>query len=267
MKIAMIQMQVKAGDVQANRQRGLALVREAASQADVLVLPEIWTTGYQLKELACWAEEADGPVLSELKEIAKAYGVWIITGSLPVRRTTGITNTMFALAPDGTVAADYDKIHMFSLYGEGRFFQPGAKKTVFSLAETRAGLAICYDIRFPELFRSMALAGAQIVFVAAEWPQVRSDHWRLLNQARALENQVFVIAVNCVGEHKGIIFHGHSLLVSPDGSILAEGSDQEDIVIAEVDLTLIGKTRQALTVWQDRRPDLYEYDGDTGNNA
>lgn len=257
MRIAMIQMLVKAGDVLTNRQRGLTLAREAASHADVLVLPEIWTTGYQLKELTRWAEEVDGSLVSELKEIAKAYGVWIIAGSLPIRRAEGISNTIFVLAPDGNLVADYDKIHMFSLYGEGRFFQPGTKKTVFPLAGTQAGLAICYDIRFPELFRSMALAGAKIVFVVAEWPEVRSNHWRLLNQTRALENQMFIIAVNCVGEHKGLVFHGHSMLVSPDGVILAEGTDQEEIVFGEVDLSIIGKTRQSLTVWEDRRPDLY----------
>jgi predicted amidohydrolase len=257
MKVAMIQMQVKAGDVQANRQRGLALAREAASLADVLVLPEIWTTGYHLKELDRWAEEEDGPTVNELKEIARAHEVWIVAGSLPVRRVEGVTNTMFVLAPNGTIAAQYDKIHMFSLYGEGRFFQPGAKQTVFPLAGTQAGLAICYDIRFPELFRSLTLAGAEVVFVAAEWPAVRSAHWRLLSQARALENQVFIIAVNCVGEHKGIVFYGHSLLVSPEGEILAEGTDKEEIVLGEVDLAAVGKARQSLTVWQDRRPDLY----------
>lgn len=257
MKIAMIQMQVKAGDVLSNRQRGLDLCREAAQKADILLLPEIWTTGYYLKELEQWAEDQNGPTISELKTIARQYSSWIVAGSLPVRRNEGVYNTMFVLSPDGTVAAQYDKIHMFSLYGEGRYFQPGGKRSIVSLNGVQAGLAICYDLRFPELFRSLSLAGAQIIFVAAEWPSVRSDHWRLLNQTRALENQVFVAAVNCVGEHKGITFHGHSLIISPDGVILAEGSDQEEIIISEIDLTTVGKYRQSLSVWQDRRPELY----------
>jgi predicted amidohydrolase len=257
MKIAMIQMQIVAGNVQANRRHGLDLAREAASKADVLVLPEIWTTGYQLKELDRSAEDEDGATMKELKEIAKTHQVWIVAGSMPVRRAEGITNTMFVLSPEGLIAAQYDKIHMFSLYGEGRYFQSGAKRTSFSLAGTQAGLAICYDIRFPELFRSLTQAGVDLVFVAAEWPSVRSAHWRLLNQARAIENQVFVVAVNCVGEHKGIVFNGHSMLISPEGEILAEGTDKEEIIIAEVDLAAVKKARQALTVWQDRRPEMY----------
>lgn len=257
MKVAMIQMQVRAGEVAVNRQRGLELAAKAATQADILLLPEIWTTGYQLNELERWAEAESGPVISALKHIARSGNIWIVAGSLPARSATGITNTMFVVAPDGTLAARYDKIHMFSLYGENRFFQAGSARALFSLPTVKAGLAICYDLRFPELFRSLALAGAELVFVAAEWPQVRSVHWRLLNQARAVENQVFIVATNCVGEHKGLRFAGQSLVVAPDGEIVAEGSDREEIVVADLDLSLIAKTRQAMSVWQDRRPELY----------
>ena len=258
MRIAMIQMEVKAGDVEENRHRGLTLARQAALQAEVLVLPEIWTTGYRLKDLDSWAEEAEGPLLNSLKQIARQHAVWIITGSVPLRRDQGVYNTMLAISPDGVVVAQYDKVHMFSLYGEEKYFQPGNKHALFSLSGTKAGMAICYDIRFPELFRLLAVDGAEIVFVAAEWPQVRSDHWRLLNQSRALENQIYVVAVNCVGEHKGLTFHGHSLVISPEGVILAEGSDKEEIVVADIDLTLVSRARQAMTIWADRRPDLYK---------
>lgn len=258
MKIAMVQMQVKAGEVEVNRRHGLALCREAAGQSDVVMMPEIWTTGYQLKQLDAWAEDEYGPTISGLKQIARQQAAWIVAGSLPLRRADGIFNSTLVFAPDGTIAAQYDKIHMFSLYGESRFFQPGNQCVVFPLPGAQAGLAICYDIRFPELFRSLTMAGADIVFVAAEWPSVRSEHWRLLNQARALENQVYVVAVNCVGEHKGLVFYGHSLLISPDGAVLAEGSDQEEIVVAELDLDHIAEARKLLSVWQDRRPELYK---------
>ncbi|MDU4959778.1 MAG: carbon-nitrogen family hydrolase [Sporomusaceae bacterium] len=257
MKVALLQMQITSGAVPVNRRRGLEMVEKAAAQAEVLVLPEIWTTGYQLKDLALWAEEESGYVISELRHIARLKNSWIIAGSMPLRGKAGITNTMLAIAPDGTIAARYDKIHMFSLYGEGRFFQAGSGRSLFSLAGTQTGLAICYDLRFPELFRSLALAGAELVVVAAEWPEARSAHWRLLNQARAIENQLFVVAVNCVGEHKGLRFGGQSLVVAPDGAIVAEGTGQEEIILADLDISLVEKTRQAMSVWQDRRPELY----------
>lgn len=253
----MIQMNVKAGDVPANRANGLSLARQAAACADVLVLPEIWTTGYHLKELGQWAENEDSSTLKALKEIARENKKWIIAGSLPVRRENGIFNSMYVLGPDGLVAAEYDKIHMFSMYGEAKYFLPGTRRSVCSLNGTVAGLAICYDLRFPELFRSLTADGAQIIVVVAEWPAARRDHWRLLCQTRAIENQVYIVAVNCVGEHKGIVFHGHSLLVSPDGVILAEGDDTEQILCADIDLLEINKVRQRLPVWQDRKPEAY----------
>ena len=257
MKVAMVQMQVIAGEVEVNRRNGLNLCREAAGLADVVVMPEIWTTGYQLKQLEAFSEAETGPIISEIKQIAQQTGAWVVAGSLPLRRSTGIFNTSLAIAPDGTIAAQYDKMHMFSLYGESKYFHAGSKRTVFPLLGTMAGLGICYDIRFPELFRSLTIDGAEIIFVAAEWPSVRSEHWRLLNQTRALENQVYVVAVNCVGAHKGLIFHGHSMIISPDGVILTEGSDKEEIIVSDIDLTYVAEARKNFSVWQDRRPELY----------
>lgn len=257
MKIAMVQMKVIAGDVTANRQHGLELVDQAASRADVVLLPEIWTTGYYLKELDRWAETEQGETFSALKEIARSNQTWIIAGSVPLRLADDIYNAMPAISPEGILVARYEKIHMFSMYGESKYFQSGSRRSVFALNETIAGLAICYDLRFPELFRSLALDGAQIIFLAAEWPVARREHWRLLCQARAVENQVFIVAVNCVGEHRGIIFHGHSLLVSPDGVIVAEGGETEKVIYADIDPAETSRVRERLQVWRDRRPEMY----------
>lgn len=260
MKIAMVQMEIISGAVEHNRQRGLSLAAEAAAQADVVVLPEIWTTGYALRDLGRWAEDESSLTVQRLRDLAQLHSVWIIAGSVPFARQDGIYNTTLVLGPDGSIVTQYDKAHLFSLYNEAKHFQPGRQYSVFDLPGVKAGIAICYDLRFPELFRTLALAGAGIVFVVAEWPLARAEHWRLLNQARAIENQIYVVAVNCVGQHKDIVFHGHSLLVSPDGKVLVEGGAEETIVVAELDLAAIDTTRKAMSVWQDRCTKLYTID-------
>lgn len=260
MKIALVQMEVCSGDVTGNRQRGLALAREAADKADIVVLPEIWTTGYGLRNIEHDAEDENGPTITALKEIAKESRGLIISGSIPFRRNNKIYNGLVVINEQGEIICDYQKIHLFSLFNEANFFAPGEKRCVFETNALKAGAVICYDIRFPELIRSMAMSGAQIIFVPAEWPAARGMHWRLLNQARAVENQVFVCAVNCVGEHRGSPFYGHSLIIDPSGEIVAEGSERQEIVYGEIDLSLIERVRSNMTVWKDRRPELYLHD-------
>ncbi len=257
MKIAMVQMKVIAGDVVANQENGLTHVRRAALNADTIVLPEIWTIGYALKNVAQAAETMDGPVISQLADIARDNSVNIIAGSLPLRVDNQIYNSAIVFDRQGNSTASYNKVHLFSMYGEERFFAPGTTLSLFSLDDMTAGLGICYDLRFPELFRSLALRGAQIVFIPAEWPAARGGHWRTLVQARAIENHMYVCAVNCVGEHKGSSFYGNSLLVSPDGEILAEGGDKEAIIYGEINLEKVLESRQAMPSFNDRRPDVY----------
>lgn len=259
MKVALIQMKVTAGDVEGNRERAFRLVEKAADKekAEVIILPEIWTTGYALRDIESWAEDVTGPTIFGLSYISRKYSVHIITGSIPVRRDGQIFNGASVIAPNGEIIDEYQKIHLFSMMKEERFFTPGARRSVFSINGVKAGLAICYDLRFPELFRSLAIEGAEVIFVPAEWPATRGEHWRLLNQTRALENQVFICAINCSGEHKGQPFYGHSMVVAPTGEVLAEGDSEEAIICCELDVSLVGKTRQAMSVWQDRRPELY----------
>ncbi len=258
MNIAMVQMQVNAGEIADNQAKGLNLIQAAAVNADIIVLPEIWTTGYALKNVALVAETITGPLLTQLAAIARTYSVTIIAGSLPVKIDNRIYNSAIVLNKHGNIAGSYNKVHLFSMYGEERFFSPGNTLGLFALDTMPAGLGICYDLRFPELFRSLALRGAQIVFIPAEWPAARGDHWRTLVQARAIENNMYICAVNCVGEHKGAAFYGHSLLIGPEGRIIAEGGDTEAIVYGAADFTCVTKSRQAISVFSDRRPDVYE---------
>ena len=257
MKVALIQMEVVAGDVAVNRACGLRLAREAASQADVVILPEIWTIGYALRNVEEQAENEHGPTLTGLKEIAQTYQITIISGSIPFRKDEKIFNSAFVINPAGELIASYHKTHLFQFMGEERFFAPGLERCIFPLQGTTAGLAICYDLRFPELFRSLTMDGATVIFLPAEWPAARGEHWRTLVQARAIENQVYLCAVNCVGQHRANPFYGHSLLVGPGGDIIANGGEKEAIVYGEIDPGQVGAIRQTMPVWADRRPELY----------
>lgn len=257
MKVALIQMEVVAGAVAENRERGLRLARKAASKADVVILPEIWTTGYSLRNVEEWAEDETGSTLTGLKEIAQTFHTTIISGSIPFRQGGKIFNSACVMNQAGELIACYHKIHLFQFMGEERFFAPGWERCTFPVYGATAGLAICYDLRFPELFRSLTMDGASVIFVPAEWPGARGEHWRTLVQARAIENQVYICAVNCVGQHRGNPFYGHSLLVSPGGDILAKGGDGEEIVYGEIDLDQVSAIRQTMPVWADRRPKMY----------
>lgn len=256
MKIAMVQMNVISGNIEQNRRHGLELTELAAETADVIVLPELWTSGYSLRQVAEFAEPATGPTLQGLRDIARNKQVVIIGGSFAYRQASSVYNGLFVITKEG-VLADYQKVHLFSMFNEEDFFAAGQKLCLFDLAGQTAGAAICYDLRFPELFRSLALQGATIIFVPAEWPTARGENWRVLVQARAVENQIFICAVNCVGHHKNKPFFGHSLLVGPDGTIVTEGDEQENIFYGEVDFTAVDKTRCSMTILADRREDLY----------
>lgn len=258
MKVALVQMTVVSGDVEGNRRRGVELVQEAAKQAEVVVLPEIWTTGYALRNVADSAEELGGATISQLAAVARSANVTVVAGSIPHKHLGQIYNSVFVISPTGEVVSDYQKLHMCSMYKEHTFFAPGQHRSVFDIGGVKAGVAVCYELRFPELFRSLTMDGAQVIFVPAEWPTARGNHWRVLNQARAIENQVFICAVNCAGQHRSDVFYGHSMVIAPNGEIAAEGAEEkEDIVYCQLDMALVEKVRGSLRVWDDRRPDMY----------
>jgi predicted amidohydrolase len=140
---------------------------------------------------------------------------------------------------------------------EADFLAPGNKLVTIDLPWGRAGLAVCYDLRFPEMFRSYALEGAQLILLSAEWPKPRLEHWRTLLRARAIENQTFVVACNCVGEGGGNVFFGHSMVVDPWGEVIVEGQEHEEVLVAKLDLTRVVEIRRQYPVFADRRAGLY----------
>lgn len=257
MRVALIQMEIALGQPDENRARAAALVREAAQGADLVILPEMWTTGYALKRLRGNLADRDGePTGSLLAGLARECGIYL-AGSTADERDGSVYNSATVYGPDGNRLAEYAKVHLVPMMEEDIYLAPGERLAMADLGGVQAGLAICYDLRFPELFRTLALAGAQLMLIPAEWPLQRLHHWRTLIVARAIENQCFVLACNRVGSDGANQFPGHSMVVDPWGNILAEGGEGEEIVRATLDLSQVADVRFRVPVFRDRRPDLY----------
>ncbi|MEG0798209.1 MAG: carbon-nitrogen family hydrolase [Acidaminococcaceae bacterium] len=257
MKIALVQMNIQEKNKTANVENGLELLQQAVVGNDIVLMPEIWTTGYSLSRLEMEAEELTGPVVQRVQALAQQHKCAVIAGSVPLRLEGKIYNTAIAVNREGAIVSLYSKMHLFGLFHEENFFAAGASYETYQLGEASCATAICYDLRFPELFRRLALKGAQVIFVPAEWPEMRGDVWRLLLQARAMENGIYICAVNCVGTFKGESFYGHSMIVAPDGSIVTEGSGDAGIITGAIDLATIIHVRKRINALADIRPELF----------
>jgi len=256
--IALAQIDVRTAQPEAN----LARAREFAAQAgdagaDLLLLPELWLHGYDLERAGEWAAPLGEGGFAHMAALAQKFGLHM-AGSLMERHAGGVSNTAVLYAPDGTLLGSYRKIHRFRLMQEHHYLAPGDRATLCPTPWGPTGLAICYDLRFPELFRAMALAGAVLFLVPAQWPVRRVDAWFLLARARAVENELIVAACNRVGHDGQVAFPGRSSIVDPWGNVLVEGDDQERLVVAQADLREIRKARRYLTVYEDRRPEAYQ---------
>jgi predicted amidohydrolase len=260
-RISLVQMHVEAGDPDANFGRAADRMERAAGDApDLIVLPEMWNTGYALETIGAIADP-EGKRTRELASgFARRHGINVVAGSIAERREDGVYNTLRIFNRDGEPAGEYDKIHLFRLMDEEKHLKSGKRIGLAELDGVRIGAMICYDIRFPELARTLALAGAKLLVVPAEWPHPRLEHWRTLLRARAIENQLFVAACNRVGSSDGTDFFGHSMIIDPWGDIIAEADGEETILTAEIDLDLVDEVRRRIPVFEDRRPSLYRPD-------
>jgi len=260
LKFAVIQMDVKIGDVAHNIKTVEGKLFEAVSQTikpDVIVLPEMWNTGYALTEIDELADFEGNETKAVLSKFAKQHQVNIVGGSIAEKRKEGVYNTIFAFDRQGNEISDYSKLHLFRLMDEEKYLQAGHKLGQLSIDGIEAGMMICYDIRFPELARSLALQGVKVLFVPAQWPHPRLHHWRTLLQARAIENQMYVIACNRMGISGNTEFFGHSIVIDPWGDIIVEAGEEETILYGELDLEVVEKVRQTIPIFADRRPQFY----------
>lgn len=192
-----------------------------------------------------------------LSKLARQFRVNIVGGSVAVARDGHYYNEMLVIDRHGQLVSQYDKVHRFGLMAEDRYITAGATENVFELDDVAAMGVICYDIRFPEWLRKQAAQGPRVIFVSAEWPTQRQMQWRLLLQARAIENQAFVVAVNRVGSDPDNQFGGQSLVIDPLGDLLAIGGAHPQLITATLDLAQVERVRGQIPVFEDRRPELY----------
>lgn len=259
MRIALIQLVVSPADKQANFDRVKALVQQAVSHAekpDIIVLPELWSTGYALQQLAELASDEGNEEAAFLAHLACTYGVWFAGGSVAAKTPSGITNRAQVINRSGELIAIYDKVHLVPMLDEHKYLIAGNSCCVQEIEGLTFGLAICYDIRFCEFIRKLALKGAQAILVAAEWPLVRLSHWQALLKARAIENQCYVLAANNTAMGTAP-FAGHSQALAPDGSLLCQFEFQEGVQHLSLDAEVVKRIREAVPVFRDRRPDVY----------
>ncbi|MBC3536634.1 carbon-nitrogen family hydrolase [Megasphaera hominis] len=259
MKIAAVQAAIAYGDVEKNYALAAENIKKAAAAgAGLVVLSELWNTSFYPPDIMDLADRDGVRTQAFLAEEAKRYGVHIVGGSVANRRGDNLYNTTFVVNKAGQVIATYDKVHLFTPGGEDTVFTPGDHLNVFELDGIKMASITCYDIRFGEWVRMAALAGAQILFVPAAWAEQRRQHWLILNQARAIENQFYVVAVNSCGTTDTVRFGGSSLIADPWGTMLAQGGADETILLADVDFSITERIRQKINVFRDRRPDLYK---------
>jgi predicted amidohydrolase len=269
LRVACVQMTSRA-DKAANLERAETLVaRAAATGADVVVLPEKWNAIGSADVLHAAAESLDGgESATAMSEWARRHGIVLVGGSITERREgrEKLSNTCAVYGPDGELVAAYRKIHLFDVevaglvYRESEAEEPG-EEPVVAQAEWPIGLSVCYDVRFPELYRILALEGALLVTVPAHFTlHTGKDHWEPLLRARAIENQLYVAAAAQIGETiPGRWSYGRSLIADPWGLVLALAPDEETVIAAELDLRRLQEVRAKLPSLAQRQPDAYRW--------
>lgn len=258
MKIACAQMNIAYGDPEKNYQAIKCFVSEAAKAcADIIIFPEMWNTGYALNQLEALSDPNGAKTKQFLTKLSQDFQIHIVGGSVSTKKADGYYNTMFVANQTGSIVSEYDKVHLFKLMDEHLFMNYGKQRNLFALDDTTCAGVICYDLRFPEWIRAHILDGAKIIFIPAQWPKSRIDHWRILLQARAIENQCFVVAVNRVGSDPFNEFNGQSMVIGPWGDILLENQKEEGLYYVDLNMNEVDRVRQTIPIFQDRRSELY----------
>lgn len=268
LRVALLQVSYGDDETMVERVERVSRWIRGLGPTDLVVLPELWAHGgFASSTWEATAETMNGPTVARMASIARDCGIWLHAGSIIERAEDrsdrgaegrGLWNTSVLLSPRGNVHKTYRKIHRFG-FGEGepRLLEAGTDLAITEMvresAVDRIGLATCYDLRFPELFRGLGALGAEVILLPAAWPMPRVEHWRLLGRARALENQAWVLQCNTAGTHSGVEMGGHSQVVAPTGDVVAELGSLEDAIIADIDLDLVTAVRADFPVLADRR--------------
>ena len=270
MRVAAVQLN-STNDKDRNLEAARRLVREAAAAgAELVALPEKWNLLAPPAELEAGAEELDGGVSTEAaRGWAREHGIHVLAGSIGERVAGAdrLFNTSALIDPSGGLIAVYRKIHMFDVevggvtYRESEAEQPGDEIVTAAAGAVEVGLSVCYDLRFPELYRILAVRGARLITVPSAFTLATGrDHWEVLLRARAIENQAFVLAPNQVGEAPPhYVSYGRSMIVDPWGVVLAQAADREGAIVADLDLERQAAIRESLPSLANRRPEAYRW--------
>jgi omega-amidase len=237
-------------------EKGKVFVQHAAlSGADLICFPEQFATGWD-PESDKYLEDIHGRIISELRDYARDNSIGIL-GSFREKSLPLPKNTAVAIGKDGRILATYAKTHLFSPGNETNAFQPGTDLGIFSIGTLVCGIAICYDLRFPDLFRIYAEKGIQAVMVPAAWPSKRIQHWELFITARAAENQMYIAGINTTGKTPVDTYPGASMTADPQGTIISRANDAEQLIFSDVDPAVVETCRCLFPVHKDRKDTLY----------
>jgi deaminated glutathione amidase len=270
LKVSMVQMQV-TNDVEVNVNKAIALIKEAAmSNPDVVVLPENFHLMGTKKEFFEKAESIDGHTITALRKLARELGIYIVAGTMKLRvhNEEKLRNSCCVINPEGEIQDIYDKIHTFNAQVGGRTYsgsqveEAGDRIIVTNIKGVPVGLSVCFDIRYPEMFRILALKGAKVILVPAIFMlHTGKDHWEVLLRARAIENQVYMVAPATYGKfppHEEWSY-GRSMAIDPWGLMIAQSSDKDGVITVDLDLDLVEDVRKRVPTLSQRRPDVYNW--------
>jgi len=256
MRVGIVQLDIVWEDRDANFRKVEDYLAEAErKKVDLVVLPEMFAIGFTMNA-APFAEGSDGPTTRFLSQSARRWGVHIL-GACVFQSDTLPRNAALLYGPTGELLARYDKIHPFTMSKEHENYAAGDRLVVVPALGFNILLSVCYDLRFPELYRAALDLGADLITVIANWPIEREHHWRFLSQSRAVDNLSYVVACNRTGEGGGLTYPGASLAVDPTGEVLVDGGREEGLYTADLTPRTVERARRAFPFLRDRKPELY----------
>ncbi|APH05562.1 carbon-nitrogen family hydrolase [Bacillus weihaiensis] len=257
--ITCIQLDIKFGDPVFNYEQAEKKISQVilSENPTIIVLPELWTTGYDLTRLDEIGDSSGKTTTRFLSELAKKHRVHFVGGSIAKKQDNSVTNTMLIINNKGELVQEYSKLHLFKLMDEHHHLISGQTKGLFELDGVKSAGVICYDIRFPEWIRAHTTQGAEILYVVAEWPLPRLHHWKSLLISRAIENQCYVVACNRAGSDPNNEFAGHSMIIDPWGEILIEADEKPGFITAELEIEKVKSVRKQIPIFDDRLPEFY----------
>ena len=258
-KIQLYQFEVAFGDLEANKSKIKQFFEnELNEDTDIVVFPEMWNNGYDLEHLN---EKADNNLENTkqfISNLANQFKVNVVAGSVSNKKDDAVYNTLVVFNEHGDLIYDYDKIHLVPMLNEPKYLASGNfLPETCDLCDIKMGGIICYDLRFPEPIRRLAINESKVIFVVAQWPESRLYHWKQLNIARAIENETYIVACNSCGNDENTEYAGHSLVIAPNGDVISEANNQETILSVKIDSNKVNEMRNQIPVFKNRRTDLY----------